>query len=252
MRLSRPHQKIVVVGLKMYFSVAKTLRYCEEIRRGLVGNEKFDSGDVRVAVIPNFVAIPAAVEIFRSTPVMVGAQNVASFEHGPYTGEVSATNLFEVGCVTVEIGHVERRRLFHETDEDVREKTRLSLAAGLIPFICIGEEIQSTAENAVAACMEQTMSALQQTTDEEVWLVYEPIWAIGAEQPAPPAYIREVCGRFAKEARKSFPNAKVLYGGSAGPGLLKEISDAVDGIALGRFAHDPRAFLQVVDEAGSR
>ena len=40
----------------------------------------------------------------------------------------------------------------------------------------------------------------------------------------------------------------VIYGGRAGPGLLTEISNAVDGVFLGRFAHDPAAIVQILDE----
>ena len=38
-------------------------------------------------------------------------------------------------------------------------------------------------------------------------------------------------------------------GGSAGPGLLTELGDAVDGLFLGRFAHDPVSLETVLDEA---
>lgn len=34
---------------------------------------------------------------------------------------------------------------------------------------------------------------------------------------------------------------KVIYGGSAGPGLLPRIDAGVDGMFLGRFARDPSA-----------
>ena len=34
----------------------------------------------------------------------------------------------------------------------------------------------------------------------------------------------------------------------AGLGLYKELSDTVDGLFLGRSAHDPRAFAEVLDE----
>jgi triosephosphate isomerase len=44
-------------------------------------------------------------------------------------------------------------------------------------------------------------------------------------------------------------SVRVVYGGSAGPGLLTDIGDCVDGLFLGRFAHDPRAFAQILDEA---
>ena len=42
----------------------------------------------------------------------------------------------------------------------------------------------------------------------------------------------------------------MIYGGSAGPGLLTALGDAVDGLFLGRFAHDSTVSLQaVLDEA---
>ena len=43
----------------------------------------------------------------------------------------------------------------------------------------------------------------------------------------------------------------VIYGGSAGPGLLSCLGDSVDGLFLGRFAHDPAALADVLDEAAA-
>ena len=43
--------------------------------------------------------------------------------------------------------------------------------------------------------------------------------------------------------------SRVIYGGSAGPGLLTGLGDAVDGLFLGRSAHDPVALGDVLDEA---
>ena len=41
----------------------------------------------------------------------------------------------------------------------------------------------------------------------------------------------------------------MIYGGSAGPGLVTALGDAVDGLFLGRFAHDPAGLESVLDEA---
>jgi triosephosphate isomerase len=41
----------------------------------------------------------------------------------------------------------------------------------------------------------------------------------------------------------------VIYGGSARLGLLSEIAGAVDGLFLGRFAHDPNVLGSILDEA---
>jgi triosephosphate isomerase len=47
------------------------------------------------------------------------------------------------------------------------------------------------------------------------------------------------------------PAGAIVYGGSAGPGLLTRLP-AADGLFLGRFAHDPANLRLVLDEAESR
>jgi len=43
-------------------------------------------------------------------------------------------------------------------------------------------------------------------------------------------------------------DASLLYGGSAGPGLFGELGGTVDGLFLGRRAHDPAGFAAVLDQ----
>ena len=46
--------------------------------------------------------------------------------------------------------------------------------------------------------------------------------------------------------------SRVIYGGSAGPGLFTELGDGVDGLFLGRFAHDPAAVKLILDRDAGR
>ena len=83
-------------------------------------------------------------------------------------------------------------------------------------------------------------------------MAYEPQWAIGAPEPATPAYISAVITGLDAHLR-SLPgqaDSRVIYGGSAGPGLITELDSAVAGLFLGRFAHDPKALKTILDEAG--
>jgi len=85
-------------------------------------------------------------------------------------------------------------------------------------------------------------------------VAYEPQWAIGAPEPATPGYISAVV-RGLDEHLRSRPgqeNSRVIYGGSAGPGLITELDTAVAGLFLGRFAHDPQALKTILDEASAR
>jgi triosephosphate isomerase len=47
-------------------------------------------------------------------------------------------------------------------------------------------------------------------------------------------------------------DSRVIYGGSAGPGLITQLGPAVAGLFLGRFAHDPKALKTILDEAAAR
>ncbi|ELO3891733.1 triose-phosphate isomerase [Salmonella enterica] len=79
---------------------------------------------------------------------------------------------------------------------------------------------------------------------------WEPQWAIGAPEPASDEYIRYVCSSVRSWLQKRFgKQCKVIYGGSAGPGLLGRLWPDVDGIFLGRFAHQPSALEAIIEEA---
>ena len=83
-----------------------------------------------------------------------------------------------------------------------------------------------------------------------VILAYEPHWAIGQPEPAPTGHITTVTAglRDWLASRGDLAGSRVIYGGSAGPGLLTAIGDSADGLFLGRFAHDPAAVEATLDE----
>lgn len=229
---------IVGVSLKMYFSLARA-------RAWLLEAAEVVPGAVEFFVAPSYLAIPDALAAF---PDGTAAQDVSAEEPGPFTGEVSAAELAEAGVRYVEVGHAERRRLYGESDEVVAAKTATALRHGIMPVLCVGEtaDVDDAAEVAVA----QLRSALANAPAGRVIVAYEPVWAIGAAQPASDAHIRTVCA--ALRAARREPHDAVIYGGSAGPGILARLGDAVDGVFLGRFAHDVGALRAVIDEAVTR
>jgi len=242
---------LVGVSLKMYFGHRQSLDWCARVAELSRTHAAVARGDVELFVIPGYLSVPTAVEIFADGPVAVGAQDLASADTGAFTGEVSGVELAEVGVTVVEVGHAERRRLFHETDEVVAEKSAAALRNGITPVLCIGESRQSDPASAAAESMRQVTSALADAPDGRVIVAYEPVWAIGAAEPAPADYIRAVCAilRESVAALTGRDGSAVIYGGSAGPGLLTQLGSDVDGLFLGRFAHDTAALGRVLDEA---
>lgn len=235
---------LIGTSLKMYFSHARTLEWVRAATADAI------PASVTAFVLPQFPSIPACVELAGTSGLRVGAQDVAAADAGAYTGEVSATVLVELGCRYAEVGHAERRRLFGESDAVVAEKTHAALRSGLTPILCVGESDHVDPAAAADACLHQIEAALANARAaghaRPIVVAYEPVWAIGAAAPADADHIRGVTSRLRAELGE---NAQVIYGGSAGPGLLSRIAGDVDGLFLGRFAHDPQAFRGILDEA---
>jgi len=238
----------VGVSLKMYFGHREAREWFARVAALAARHPAVSSGSVEFFVIPTYLQIARAIEAFAGTPTIIGAQDAAADDAGAFTGEVSPAELAEVGVGVVEIGHAERRRLFGDTDEVVRAKTHAALRNGLRPVLCIGEEEEDEPLAAAARTVAQLADALQGAPAGPLIVAYEPMWAIGAAEPAPVEHIRTVTLAL-RDAVADRPGTSVIYGGSAGPGLLTALGDAVDGLFLGRFAHDPVALESVLDEA---
>lgn len=244
---------IVGVSLKMYFSHEKARSWFDEVAAIAQSHEAVRSGVVELFITPTYLQVLPAIAAFAGTPVRIGGQDVAAEDSGAFTGEVSAAELAEIGASIAEIGHAERRRLYGETDEVVAAKSRAAVRAGLTPLLCIGEETEQDPDAAAATATDQLRAALDGVDPGAVIVAYEPVWAIGAPEPAPHAHIRVVAAalRAALDADPAREGSAVIYGGAAGPGLLTALGDAVDGVFLGRFAHDSSALMTVLDEAAA-
>ncbi|KAJ4359863.1 uncharacterized protein N0V89_000419 [Didymosphaeria variabile] len=251
--VSRP-RRIVGVSLKMYFDLPSTLSYIRGMLQldGLAWNARID-----LFVIPDFVSLVSAADILQPSSILLGAQDTHWEDKGAYTGEVSPVVLQQAGAKIVEIGHAERRKLFGETDETVAKKAGAAARNGLIPLVCIGERTHNTTSPSAAVgaaiqeCTPQVTSVLAAMPDDsEVILAYEPVWAIGAKEPADADHVVNVTKELRRLAGSRKGVTRILYGGSAGPGTFAKISEGVDGLFLGRFAHDMQNLKKVVEEVG--
>lgn len=244
---------MVGVSLKMYFGHERARVWFDDVATRVRSHAAVMDGSVRLFITPTFLQILPAVAAFRGTPVRIGGQDVAHADEGAFTGEVAAAELADVGASIAEIGHAERRRLFGETDDIVAEKTRAALRAGLTPLLCIGEEQRQDPRAAAEISVRQLRASLAGADRGSVIVAYEPVWAIGAAEPAGEEHVG-IVARALREALDDDParaGSSVIYGGAAGPGVLARLGHAVDGVFLGRFAHDPDALVTVLDEAAA-
>ncbi|CAH0283084.1 L-erythrulose-4-phosphate epimerase [Arthrobacter sp. Bi83] len=270
----------VGVSTKMYLGYRDSLRWLGELRQEVDARPALAAGRVVPFVIPSFPLLPAAADILAGSPALLGAQD-CGWADGPWTGEVSPSLLAELGVSLVEIGHAERRRYFGEDNAMVALKVRAADDAGITPLLCVGEGAEgpasgtnggpgglgsvsddepgsaSASESAAAFVYRQIQAAAGGDWDlaSRLVIAYEPVWAIGAAEPAGAEYVtavvrslRTLLAGHRQQSGRTLSDIPIIYGGSAKPGLLPTL-DGVSGLFLGRFAHDAANFGKVLDEA---
>ncbi|CAK7263681.1 hypothetical protein SEPCBS119000_000606 [Sporothrix epigloea] len=262
-----PHTRRPIIGVttKMYFSLAHTRSYIGQVL-AILAEQRSILDRIDVFVCPDTLALPSVVSQAKTPglPVLIGAQDCAADDSGAFTGFVSPAVLAECGARLVEVGHTERRRLLGETDTTTALKAAAAVRNGLIPIVCVGEseppagvsteaELGASAEAAIATVSKQISTVLDALPDDaEVVLAYEPVWAIGAAQPASAAYVRAVVSgmrdRCAAIQRRGAARTRIIYGGGAGPGMFAQLEGTVDGLFLGRTGHDPEQFVKTAQE----
>ncbi|MCJ1230232.1 hypothetical protein MMC12_006904 [Toensbergia leucococca] len=250
-------KRLVGVSMKMYFDLFETQQYIHAIGH-INGLPLYRT--CGVFVVPSHPVLYSAIETIKSRSnqhIMLAAQDCHTEDKGPYTGDVSATMLKQVGCSMVVLGHAERRAPPHNEDDDlIGQKAAAAVRNGLIPILCIGEKekrsiMSEGVGQAYEYCVKQVHAVLNVIPrTATVVLAYEPVWAIGAAEPASADHVLGVvkCLRDHIENMYRVGEVRILYGGSAGEGTWQTLKGGLDGLFLGRFAHNFRIFESIVEE----
>ena len=89
----------------------------------------------------------------------------------------------------------------------------------------------------------------------DIVFAYEPIWAIGAPEPAPPERVVATVAVLRELVARHTDSFRIVYGGSAGPGTFQAIASTsagspgtLDGVFLGRAGLDPLNFIRTLCE----
>jgi len=249
---------LLVANWKMHKTVHEAAAYVREFARSTR-----DVDGIELVLAPPFTALAAAAEVARNTPIGIAAQDVATAREGAFTGEVSATMIKDAGADYVIIGHSERRRLFGETDDLVRQKLQAARGAGLTAIVCIGETIEEREAGRTLAILDrQIKGALQDSSGSDVAglaVAYEPVWAIGTGKNATPAEADEAHRHIRARLREWFGAAaadgcRIIYGGSVKPdnaGALLALPD-VDGALVGGASLEVETFAAIVRKSPQR
>ena len=187
----------------------------------------------------------------------LGAQNCFFEDKGAYTGEVSCEMLKSLKCKYVIIGHSERRKIFGETNEIINKKIKKALKSGLEPIFCIGETLEEKQQNNTFKILEKEikkgLEKVSKNEIEKIIIAYEPIWAIGSDNPCDEdqamtvaLFIRKLISRlYNKQIAKKI---RILYGGSTNSqnafNYLR--NSEIQGLLVGGTSLEAKEFIKMV------
>ena len=189
--------------------------------------------------------------------LIVGAQNVSQYDCGAYTGEISSTMLESMGVQYVAIGHSERRTIFNENNEIISEKIKKALQNNLKPIVCCGEPLEERKKgnylNFVEEQLKSALFSLSEKDMENIFIAYEPIWAIGTGETASAEQAQEVHKFIRNLLKEKFgentaENTTILYGGSVKPNNAKELFSKkdIDGALVGGASLNAKSFVDII------
>ncbi len=242
------------------WKMAMTLEDCRLFARQIESEMGGLLGQLQVILCAPATAMSTISEAARELPLFdVGAQNSSAYADPEHSGEISARLLADAGCGFCMVGHWEMKVRMNKSDEELNRELHAVYESGMRPIILVGESEtdRGTPSDDLVARMETMLKGITAEQINRAVMVYEPEWAIGADEPAPPEYIAEratfmrkwLTEKYGLEAVDPIP---IIYGGAVFPenaAWLLTTPD-IDGLGAGRKSRDPREFASIAKLVG--
>lgn len=245
-------RKLLIVGnWKMYMNASQASLLVHRLSERIKIHR-----NIEVVLAPSLLTLqPLSTQIDRRK-FRLASQNAYFHDEGAFTGEVSFTMLRDLVHYGL-VGHSERRHIFDEDLDMIRNKISAAVRNDITPILCVGETKQERDEGETKQVLhDQLMTALSDLTAAEVGkmvIAYEPVWAIGVVAAKPDQikdavdYIRSYIGDvFNGSAAKKI---RVLYGGDVSPEVIHGLLgvEGVDGFLIGRASLNYETFADIVE-----
>jgi triosephosphate isomerase len=250
--MTKKKRQLIAGNWKMNGSLKGNAELLEVLREHII----WPPCDVAVCVPAPYLA--QVQSLVAGTRIDLGAQDLSAQTVGPFTGDHSASMLREFGVRFVIVGHSERRKYHHESDEEVAAKTAVALSHGITPIVCVGESLEERDAGRTAEVVKRQLAAVIHVNGHcisEIVVAYEPIWAIGTGQTATPEQAQAVHALLRAQlhhaASEHAADIRIIYGGSMNSlnaaGLLAQPD--IDGGLIGGASLVPPNFLQIIASA---
>ena len=183
--------------------------------------------------------------------INIGSQDI-DISSGARTGAISSEMILDFDCKFSIIGHSERRQLFNERNDEIKQKI-LKIAKKTITILCVGETKEENKNDLTRDILKKQLEVVKDIEfNSSLVIAYEPVWAIGTGNTPTPNNINEI-HKFIKDVVQStsynsaFP--LVLYGGSVNQENAKSFfkEEFVDGALIGGASLDGKKFANIIN-----
>lgn len=247
-------KKLIIANWKMNLNVQESSLYLHRLTKVVKTHR-----NVEVVLAPTILSLQTLSVQVNLRQFKLAAQNFYWRDRGPYTGEVSATQLRGIVQYGL-VGHSERRHVFYESDKDIRAKVQAAIRNEIRPVLCVGETAGERAAGETHDILrDQLLGGLANVTSadlEDVVIAYEPVWAIGTGDNAKPIDVTEAIVAIRTQLKhlygaKAAEDVQVLYGGSVTSDSAADYLalEEVDGLLVGGASLDEKSFANIVEKA---
>lgn len=220
---------------------------------------------IEIVLAPSSLVLqPLSLQIDRRK-FRLAAQNAYHKDEGAYTGEVSFTMLRDLVHYVI-IGHSERRHIFGESLDTVRDKITACVRNEITPILCVGEtKEEKLAGETSRVVHDQLVTAISNLTGDEVEnlvIAYEPVWAISSgtnyanHEIAKPDEIEKIAKLIRHNiselyGKKAAERVRILYGGSSSADNARAYlsTPGINGLLPGGASLHYHEFSGIVDAA---
>lgn len=253
--------KILIVGnWKMYLNTSQASLLVHRLHEKIKIHQ-----DIEVVLAPSMLTLqPLSVQIDRRK-FRLAAQNAYFRDEGPYTGEVSFAMLKDLVHYAI-VGHSDRRNVFGENLDTIRDKVAAAVRNEITPILCVGETKNERDDGETKQVLhDQLMTALSNLTSKDmrnIAIAYEPVWALSSGRDytshdiAKPAQVADAVNYIRDYVKDVFgpkpeKTLRVLYGGSTHPEIVQGYLDipGVNGFLVGGASLNYHSFADIVEAA---
>lgn len=206
----------------------------------------------KIVYCPPFTLLDQFYKNLSKTKISVGAQDCYIHnDYGPYTGNISATQIKHLGASYVILGHSEKR--FDGDDNKlINLKIKNAIKNKLKVILCIGEKLTDKNNNkTIRVLNSQILACLKNIKPiNNLLIAYEPVWAIGSGRTPSVNEINYVVNKIREIILKRFKikNIKVIYGGSVNPKNIKYLKNIknINGFLIGGASQKQNKFIDII------